>query len=154
VRVLVVDDNATNRRILEETVKSWRMRPALVEGGVQALESLERGVKSGRPFALALIDGQMPDMDGFTLAHKIKNSPRLAATRLIMLTSAGSPGGRRDHDLEATLTKPVKHSALLGAIVAAIAGGRQAGTTSSARSLRLRPLRILLAEDDAVNQKL
>jgi CheY-like chemotaxis protein/HPt (histidine-containing phosphotransfer) domain-containing protein len=101
-----------------------------------------------------LIDGQMPDMDGFTLAHEIKNSPSLAATPLIMLTSAGSPGGRRDHDLAATLTKPVKHSALLAAIVAALAGQTPAGAASSPRSRRLRPLRILLAEDDAVNQKL
>ena len=152
LRVLVVDDNATNRRILEETLKAWNMKPVLAEGGAAALAALERAVKGRRPFALALIDGQMPDMDGFTLAHKIKNAPRLAATRLIMLTSAGSPDGRRDDNLEATLAKPVKHSALLAAIAAVV--GSASGPDRTRRAPRTRPLRILLAEDDAVNQKL
>src|SRR5205807_4672429 len=77
LRVLVVDDNATNRRILQETLKAWSMKPVLAQGGADALAAMERAVKGRRPFALALIDGQMPDMDGFTLAHKIKNAPRL-----------------------------------------------------------------------------
>src|SRR5205807_855114 len=117
------------------------------------LAALERGVKSRRPFTLPLIDAQMPDMDGFTLAHKIKNSPSLSATRLIMLNSAGAPGGRRDADLTAMLTKPVKHSALLAAIVEAIAGETADGVVTR-RVKRERHLRILLAEDDAVNRKL
>jgi PAS domain S-box-containing protein len=152
LRVLVVDDNATNRRILEETLKAWNMKPVLAEGGAQALAEMERASQGRRPFALALIDGQMPDMDGFTLADRIKKTPPLAATRLIMLTSAGSPDGRRDENLAATLTKPVKHSALLASIAAVMGGGQR--RESSPQAPRARPLRILLAEDDAVNQKL
>src|SRR6185436_3659577 len=102
---------------------------------------------------LALIDGQMPEMDGFTLAHKIKNSPRLSATRLIMLTSAGCPNGG-DENLAAMLTKPVKHSALLATISTVLHGGGKPGTAPTPSAAEIRPLRILLAEDDAVNQKL
>jgi CheY-like chemotaxis protein/HPt (histidine-containing phosphotransfer) domain-containing protein len=152
LRVLVVDDNATNRRILEETLKAWNMKPVLAEGGAEALAVMERAAAGRRPFAVALIDGQMPDMDGFTLAHKIKSSPGLARTRLIMLTSAGSPDGRRDDNLAAMLTKPVKHSALLASIVTV--AGSVSGKERAPAAARLRPLHILLAEDDAVNQKL
>jgi CheY-like chemotaxis protein len=155
LRVLVVDDNATNRRILEETVKAWHMKPVLVEGGEQALAALERAAKGGRPFALALIDGQMPGMDGLTLARRIKASPRLASVPLIMLTSAGAlPAGRKDPDLAATLTKPAKHSALLAAMVAAMGANGRAAASRSPRRQPARSLRILLAEDDAVNQTL
>jgi len=91
-------------------------------------------------------------MDGFTLAHKIKSAPPLAATRLIMLTSAGSPDCRRDENLAAMLTKPVKHSALLAAI-AGVMGNAPRGERSRPAK-RMRPLRIMLAEDDAINQRL
>jgi CheY-like chemotaxis protein/HPt (histidine-containing phosphotransfer) domain-containing protein len=96
----------------------------------------------------------MPDMDGFTLAETIRADPKLSATRLIMLSSAGFPDARRDGHLEAILTKPVKHSALLAAITAAAAGEDQSRAAPDVPQLHLRPLRILLAEDDVVNQSL
>ena len=150
LRVLVVDDNATNRRILEETLKLWGMKPVLVESGVKAMAALEKAARAGRPFALALIDGQMPGMDGFTLARQIQEEPRLAATQLIMLTSVGPLPER---SVAPSLTKPVKQSALLAAITAAVSGGSKTAARPR-RPARRAKLRILVAEDDAVNQKL
>jgi CheY-like chemotaxis protein/HPt (histidine-containing phosphotransfer) domain-containing protein len=155
LRVLVVDDNATSRRILEETVKSWQMETVTAGGGAQALEAMEEAARSGQPFALALIDSRMPDMDGFALARRIKASSQLAETRVIILTQAGSPAiGLADPDLAATLTKPVKHSALLAALVAAVGVDGRARPVHTGRRRAARHLRILLAEDDAVNQRL
>jgi CheY-like chemotaxis protein len=153
LRVLVVDDNATNRRILEEMLSSWGMRPALASGGAEALTVMQKAAGDGQPFGLVLIDGQMPEMDGVALARAIKAKPGLRATRLILLTSAGLPAaGRKEHDLAAALTKPVKHSALLAAIVAVVTKAPPA--PRHRRPKLSRPLRILLAEDDAVNQRL
>jgi CheY-like chemotaxis protein/HPt (histidine-containing phosphotransfer) domain-containing protein len=118
---------------------------------------MEQAAKARRPFAVALIDGQMPDVGGFTLAQKIRNEPRLAATRLIMLTSTGSRDARHDENLAAILTKPVKHSTLLAAITAAVSGDRDSAakeSQSEPAKAPAQPLRILLAEDDLVNQKL
>ena len=87
--VLVVDDNATNRRILQEALRRWGMTPTLVEGGRQALEAMDRAAAAGMPFRLVLLDQMMPEMDGFTLAERIKERPELAGSVMMMLSSAG-----------------------------------------------------------------
>ena len=109
--VLVVDDNATNRRILEETLRNWQMKPTLVASGAAALEVMLRATRSGEPFPLALIDVHMPEMDGYMLAERIKQHPELAGAVLMMLTSGGEAGdGRRRQELGIaySLTKPIK----------------------------------------------
>ncbi|MEP7340013.1 MAG: response regulator, partial [Acidobacteriota bacterium] len=164
--VLVVDDNATNRRILEGTLANWGMKPVAVEGGQAALIAMTQARKADQPFALALLDYQMPGMDGLMLTAEIKQRPELADTPIIMLTSAGQGSdneSRRALGLAACLTKPVKQSELLRAIVTtlgALPGQTSPSATLPARAARQSPteknggLRILLAEDNVVNQRL
>jgi len=160
--VLVVDDNATNQRILEEMLTNWGMKPTVVDGGRAALVEMKRAAVSGEPFPLALLDAMMPEMDGFDLAEQIKQHPELAGATIMMLSSAGQRGDAarcRELGIAAYLTKPIKQSDLLDAILTVL-------HTSSAetREPSLRPqyalpesrrrLHILLAEDNAVNQRL
>jgi len=159
LRVLVVDDNATNRRILHEMLTHWRMRPTSVSGGRAALEELERAVRGGKPYPLVLLDAQMPEMDGFGLAEKIRRRPRLVGASIMMLTSGPRPGDRTRClalGLSAYLTKPIKQSDLLDTIMGVLAG-RSAGERPPApRAGRARSgprLRVLVAEDNAVNQQ-
>ena len=86
--VLVVDDNATNRRILQEMLGNWGMKPTVVEGGREALAALEQARAAGKPFSLVLLDAMMPEMDGFTLAERIGHDEALAGPTLMMLSSA------------------------------------------------------------------
>ena len=162
LRVLVVDDNATNRRIVEEMLTAWRMRPTSVDGARAALDALAKAVDAGEPFRLVLSDALMPDVDGFALARAIRANARFAAAKLIMLSSMGLPPGHsRVHEagFSAYLSKPVKQSDLLDAIVAVFAPrtgqGQQAAPARQAPPprARTRPLRLLLAEDNATNQK-
>src|SRR5438552_3615568 len=90
--VLVVDDNATNRRILEEMLSHWQMKPTLAESGPAALEALLQAARFGEPFPLALIDVQMPGMDGYMLAEQIRQHPEIAGATLLVLTSSGQSG--------------------------------------------------------------
>src|SRR5207244_2652189 len=90
--VLVIDDNTTNRRILEEMLTHWRMKPTAVSSGEAALVAMKQAVDSGEPFLLVLLDNRMPGMDGFTLADRIKESPELAGATIMMLTSDNQPG--------------------------------------------------------------
>ncbi len=158
--VLIVDDNTTNRRVLQETLLSWRMKPALAEGGQQALAILREAQARGNPFHVVLLDAQMPEMDGFSMAHEIKQDPKFAKTVIIMLTSAGLRGdAARCHavGIDAYLPKPVKRSDLLEAIKMSLAPQDRAGRTApllTRHSLReqRRRLKILLAEDNRVNQ--
>jgi two-component system, sensor histidine kinase and response regulator len=157
--VLIVDDNATNRRILGQMAFQWQMRPTLVAGGKEALEVLERAYANGTPFPLVLTDMQMPDMDGFTLAKRIKDNPTLAGATIMMLTSAGQRGdGARCRELgvKAYLNKPIKQSDLRDAMVAVLGNNTMLGpdrlvTRHSIREAR-QGLRILLAEDNRINQ--
>ncbi len=157
--VLVVDDNTTNRRILTEMLTNWRMRPVATSGGAEALQKMKEAHAAGQPFGLLLSDGQMPEMDGFMLAEAVKRDPALRAVPMIILTSAGRPedGARsRRLGIAAFLTKPVKQSELLDAMAIAIAGipsdAGTAGATGAAAHRPARSLRILLAEDNPVNQ--
>src|SRR5690606_24574827 len=92
IRVLVVDDNATNRRILDEILTNWGMRPTLVDGGRAALQTLERAAECGAPFELIVLDYQMPGMDGFEVAKRIKGNPKLSTIIIMMLSSVGRQG--------------------------------------------------------------
>jgi len=159
LRVLVVDDNATNRRILEEMLTGWNMRPMLAEGGREALVALRLAKGASAPFPLVLTDMQMPEMDGFALAARIKEDPLLAGATIMMLTSAGQRGDAarcRELGIAAYLTKPIKQSDLLGAISTALGKRSQKAdrsvlvTRHSLREAR-RVLRILVAEDNVVN---
>jgi signal transduction histidine kinase/CheY-like chemotaxis protein len=160
--VLVVDDNATNRRILEEILLVWGMRPTLVDGGLTAIAALDNAVAIGKPFAFALIDFQMPDLDGFGLAQQIKKRPELGTTLIMMLSSVGHRGDGirfRELGVASYLTKPVRQSVLLDAMLSVLAGkdapgDRQALVTQHTLNEARRSLRILLAEDNAVNRQL
>jgi signal transduction histidine kinase/DNA-binding response OmpR family regulator/HPt (histidine-containing phosphotransfer) domain-containing protein len=159
LKVLVVDDNLTNRTILRESLSSWGCRPAEAAGGKEAL-SLLRGAASD-PFQLVLLDGQMPEMDGFALAEAIAGDESLRGLHIIMLTSMGlrlSEERARGLGISATLAKPVKQSQLLDTLMNVMVG---AGTVED-RSLQPKSVthrklpkgvRVLLAEDNVVNQR-
>ena len=158
--VLVVDDNATNRRILEEMLINWGMWPTLVDGGPQALDALEQARRDGTPFALILLDAMMPEMDGFMLAERIRQGRECVGATLMMLSSANrreDAARCRELGVASYLTKPVRQSTLLDAILTRrLEGAADAGTRQPPGGTvpRGRPLRLLLAEDNPVNQRL
>ncbi len=163
LRVLVVDDNATNRRILEEMLSGWRMKPTLVTGGAAALDELRRAAKENTPYALALLDLMMPEMDGLQLADRIRRTPETARLPLLVLSSGGLPGeAARCQELGVArfLLKPVKQSDLLEAMAAAAQSPRPTVPPKPAEPAPpidlavTGTLRILLAEDNVVNQRL
>jgi CheY-like chemotaxis protein len=157
LRVLAVDDNRINRQILEEVLRTWGLRPASADSGVAALEELRQAAAAGEPFRIAILDVMMPQMDGFTLAERIRADPPLADCALVMLSSAGQPDLARCRDLGIArfLTKPAKQSDLLDALLVALGsrGGEEAATPAPEQALASRPLHLLLAEDGVVNQK-
>ena len=157
---LIVDDNATNQRLLEAMLIGWRMVPTTASSTAEALAALRAAQESGRPFALVIADVQMPDADGFSLAEAIKKDPAITDATLVMLTSAGRPGDAarcRALGVAAYLTKPVKRSDLRDAIVSALVhkpaetDRSPLVTRHSLREMR-RTGRILLIEDNRVNQ--
>jgi signal transduction histidine kinase/CheY-like chemotaxis protein len=161
--VLVVDDNATNRRILEETLRHWHATPVIASNAAAAFAGIKKAHARGEPFRVVLVDCLMPEVDGFGLAEQIRQDPGLAATKMIMLSSAGraSIASRcREMGLAGYLTKPVKQSELFEAITSAL--GIQAtpvaqpspATVYPAAPGASRKLQVLLAEDNAVNQRL
>jgi two-component system, sensor histidine kinase and response regulator len=163
--VLIVDDNATNRLILEEVLTSWGAKPVAVESGFAALELLRSSAARLEPFPIALVDGMMPVMDGLDLAEQIRSDPAIGAIRLLLLTSAGEPedtARSRALEISACLTKPVRQSELYDAVMNAMAfwsqpaeirRPRPATSEIPARISGRQGLRILLAEDHPVNQK-
>jgi PAS domain S-box-containing protein len=168
LHVLIVDDNATNREILDHHTRIWRMRSGLAASARQALEIL-RDESGSDPFELAILDMQMPEMDGLMLAREIKSDPAIAATRLVMLTSLGNQLDTEDMKkagIEACVLKPVKQSRLFSRIAEVMAGHQPLArkktqtATLSLKSpitpppnLSRKPVRILLAEDNIINQK-
>jgi CheY-like chemotaxis protein/HPt (histidine-containing phosphotransfer) domain-containing protein len=158
--VLIVDDNATNRRILEQMLGHWRMRPVATESAADALTAMREARAVGEPFVLVLLDAMMPETDGFMLAEEIKRDPMLAGATLMMLSSADRSADVarcRELGLASYLTKPVKQSDLLSAILTALhqpMPGLEAPPKRATPVRAGRLLRILLAEDNVVNQKL
>ena len=157
--VLVVDDNATNRQILTEVLTNWRMRPLAVESAPAALKTLEKSFRAGQPFAVALLDGHMPDMDGFALAERIAQDRRYSDLKVVVLTSAGRPedvSRCRKLGISASLTKPIKQSELFDVIISAIGEPATKKSRGNQRRKRNRTeqggLRVLVAEDNEVNQ--
>jgi CheY-like chemotaxis protein len=117
--VLVVDDNATNRRILTEMLKRWGMRPTAVESGQAALAAVSQTIATSHPFSLGLLDGSMPDTDGYTLTARLKELPALATMPLLMLTSACQPWDMQhcqEVGITASLSKPVSQSGCCGTL--------------------------------------
>jgi signal transduction histidine kinase/CheY-like chemotaxis protein len=170
LHVLIVDDNEVNRRVLREQISSWEMRSDSYEGALQALEALREARAAGDPHQVALLDYQMPEMDGATLAAAIKADPLLSETVLIMLSSVGRWSEVRHMQgasIDACLVKPVRQSQLLDTLAATWAKKLQNehGTTTSAVREIPRPasklagrftgmpVRVLVAEDNPVNQK-
>ncbi len=160
MRVLVVDDNATNRHILVKMLEGWRMVPSTADSGAKAMVTLTEAKGIGRTFPLILLDAQMPEMDGFALAEYIKRHPSFRAATIMMLSSAGQRGDAmrcRELGVAAYLTKPIRQAELMDAILTAL-GTRARDNEKPALVTRhtLREsqnrLKVLLAEDNAVNQ--
>ncbi|HUE87928.1 MAG TPA: response regulator [Vicinamibacterales bacterium] len=158
LRVLVVDDNATNRRILDEMLTSWRMMPTVVPDAKGALAVLRGAASGAGRFDVVISDCQMPEVDGFTLARQVKRDQALATTPVVLLTSIASPQDVvrcRKLGIDAYLTKPVKHSDLLDALMTAFGvSTRRPPSTPRPAPRRGGPLRILVVEDNLVNRKL
>jgi signal transduction histidine kinase/CheY-like chemotaxis protein len=158
-RVLVVDDNPTNRRILRDILGAEGVVVEEADSAAAGLDALRADAASA-PYEVAILDVQMPDKDGFELAAEIRADPRLAATRLLMLTSAGQRGDGercRAMGIEAYLNKPASRADLLealGTILATSAATRAPNVITRHSIAESRPmLRILLAEDNPLNQQ-
>jgi len=169
IRVLVVDDNSTNRRLVEQQLANWGMRAAAAENADQALQALRAGQAEGDPFSIAVLDFQMPGRDGVELAREIKADASLAHIHLILLTSVDSMVSEQEETASLftfCMTKPVKQSVLYESVLKC--GGYQKSTHQrgngqrrAARLTTLRQpgelpfqgLRVLVAEDNPVNQR-
>jgi PAS domain S-box-containing protein len=161
-RVLVVDDNATNRQILSEMLRNWGIRVTVAEDARQAMKALQLAQQQGNPFALVLNDACMPDVDGFNLAEKIRADQQLGGTIIMMLTSGDRPGDIQRCDtlnIGTYLLKPIKQSELFDALMSelGVTSAEDEPSEESAdgeNTADLGPLRVLLAEDSMFNQKL
>jgi CheY-like chemotaxis protein len=164
VNVLVVDDNRTNQRILKGMLTRWEMRPAAVESGEEALAELSAAYEAKRPYGLILTDMHMPHMDGFAFVERVRQRPESAAAIIMMLTSAGHRGDAercKQLGISAYLLKPIRQSELREAIGRVLGAQEQRGAIPLITRFSLHDardpsevLRILVAEDNPVNQRL
>jgi PAS domain S-box-containing protein len=159
--VLVVDDNATNRMVLRDMLARWGLEPLLAESAPEALDALRRVAAAGAPLSLVLSDVMMPGVDGFQLAEQIRQDPDLVGTAVLLLSSADvlhDSGRCRQAGVAGYLTKPVKPSelreAILGVLDPSTASPTRERCARPVAPTRARPLRVLLAEDNATNQLL
>jgi signal transduction histidine kinase/CheY-like chemotaxis protein len=164
VKVLVVDDNRTDKRILEGMLAHWEMKPTLVEGGEEALAELSVAREAGEPYALILTEMHMPRMDGFALSERIRQRPELSTAAIMMLTSAGHRGDAarcQEVGVAAYLLKPIRQPELREAIARVLGKNEQEGAIPLVTRFSLQQarepaafLRVLVAEDNPVNQRL
>jgi PAS domain S-box-containing protein len=164
VKVLVVDDNRTNRRILEGMLLRWHMKPTPVDCAAAALAQLSSALEAGEPYPLILTDMHMPEMDGFALIEQIRQRPELSAATIMMLTSAGHRGDAarcQELGVAAYLLKPIRQSELREAVARVLGAREQEGAIPLITRFSLQEtrepgacLRVLLAEDNLVNQRL
>jgi PAS domain S-box-containing protein len=163
MRVLVADDNLTNQTILEEILLSWGMSPTLVASGKEALSELERASDAGNPYAVVVLDVQMPEMSGFELVENMRNTPEHAPATVMMLTSAGQRGDAarcRELGIASYLMKPISQSDLFDAMMLALGATSQNDPNNNDTTLitrhtlreTKRKFNLLLAEDNDVNQ--
>ncbi|HYR89233.1 MAG TPA: response regulator [Terriglobia bacterium] len=158
-RVLVVDDNSTNRRVLRDVLRNWDMNVTCVDGGVPALRALKMAREDRLPFQLVLLDCHMPEMDGFMVAEQMRKEAGPVQPIILMLTSGAQQGDfKRCHELGISLhlTKPIKQQELLDAVKRVLGNYRPVRQKIAPEPTppASRPLRILLAEDNLVNQRL
>jgi signal transduction histidine kinase/DNA-binding response OmpR family regulator len=167
LRVLIVDDNEVNRRVLHEQISSWGMRNGSYASAEQALNALRTAQVTGDPYDLVISDYQMPGLDGAMLASMIKADPAIAETLVVMLTSIGhctEVRGLEGASVDACLVKPVRHSQLLNTL--ASAWSKRLARTTASETCTATPvsnlaagrfakysLRVLVAEDNVANQK-
>jgi len=164
VKVLVVDDNRTNRRILQGMLKHWEMKTLAVESGELALGQLSEAREAGEPYRLILTDMHMPKMDGFELVEQIRRRPELSTATIMMLTSAGHQGDAarcKELGVAAYLLKPIRQSELREAVGRVLGASKPEGAIPLVTRYSLQDarepgssLRVLLAEDNRVNQRL
>ncbi|HMO13281.1 MAG TPA: response regulator [Pirellulaceae bacterium] len=167
LKVLVVDDNSTNRLILNEMLSCWHVTAKILDSGLQVVSELEQACEEGRPYDLVLMDAQMPDQDGFETTRLIRQTPRIANTRVIMLSSCDASVYSehcQDLALAAYLTKPIKQSELLESVTSVLKRAETSKLRPAQRGKTEKPsripnpfqvpLRILIAEDNFVNQQL
>ncbi len=165
VAVLVVDDNATNRRIFERMLTNWGMRPTVVASGPEAIEQWRQARDAGQAYPLLLSDVHMPGMDGFTLTQHLKDELACCGTQAILLSSGSYPDDSvrcRELGVAAYLTKPIRQSELLDSLLSLLGGSAATGSRESEKApaagaelaAPARRLRVLLAEDSPTNQKL
>jgi len=164
VKVLVVDDNSTNRRILEGMLLRWHMKPTPVDCAAAALAQLSAALEAGEPYPLILTDMHMPEMDGFALIEQIRRRPELSAATIMMLTSAGHRGDAarcQELGVSAYLLKPIRQSELREAVARVLGAREHDGAIPLVTRFSLHDvrepnayLRVLLAEDNLVNQRL
>ena len=159
IRVLVVDDNGTNRKIVHHNIIAWGMRNGSVASGAEALNILRKSAREEDPYRIAVLDYQMPGIDGLGLALRIKADPLISKVRLILLTSLGTrlqPPVLKQHGIDLCLQKPFRQSELFNAI-AMVAERSQVPTARpqlpAASGPKLPKMRVLVAEDNVVNQK-
>ena len=169
-RILIVDDNAINRRILTEQLARWGAEPHAAESGKAALELLSGAARARRPFEIVLLDMHMPDMDGLTVAETVQHRSELVDTAIAILSSSAVPGEAarlREHGVEACLSKPFRNEELFQLIVDLLDPGTHVGRVQSTSASAARPAagvpppvaaghpwRVLVAEDNPVNQRL
>ena len=158
LRVLVVDDNEVNRRILQGMLLNWWMRPKVVADGKAALEALQRANDTGDPVQLILMDGMMPGMDGKEVASRIKSDPGLKQVPVVLLTSTTHPDYARqclELGVEGYLTKPVKQTELLQLILSLLGSQKKQPAVEKPEAvLPIRGVHVLLVEDNPVNQQI